>query len=324
MNHLLQSQIIKEYNLLLVGMKLLDSHFGTEIYLAQTGEGKYIVKKTPPGAGRYEREGNVTSFLTERGLPVGRLLPAKDGAYAVSGDGYQFTVQAYIEGETWAVNTAPDWFLDESARLLGRIHTVLRDYEPLPVHFDADFFSAEEVRRKKQYLSSQLNACADDETCPELRGQIKHAERILSFAIDAAKFTYANSHGDYYIGQFIAKDRHVSVIDWSSACFLPVCIELMMSYVYAEPLCANGEINGARLIKYIQKYEAHSGIKLSREELALMPYAFYHHQYLTNYTPPFRDVPESYRVIADLVNNTLDWLYEHVEQLSKELSKATL
>jgi len=324
MKHLLQSQIIKEYSLPLVGMALLDSHFGTEIFLAQTGAGKYIVKKTPPDAARYEREGRVTAFLAERGLPVGRLLPTKDGAYVVSGDGYQCTVQAYIEGDTWAVNTAPDWLQDESARMLGRIHTVLYDYEPLPIHFTAGFFAADAVRGKMAYLSGLLHENNDKAACMELREQIKHAERLLPFAIDATKLTYAKSHGDYYIGQLITKDRRVSVIDWSSACSLPVCIELMTSYIYADPSCAAGSISGTNLIKYIREYEAHSAVQLRCEDWALMPYVFYHHQYMTNYTPPFRDVPESYQAISTRINHTLGWLYEHAEQLSKELSAATL
>ena len=41
---------------------------------------------------------------------------------------------------------------------------------------------------------------------------------------------------------------------------------------------------------------------------------------MCNYRPDeFADIPDSYKAIAELINNFLNWLYDNVEELSKQL-----
>ena len=44
---------------------------------------------------------------------------------------------------------------------------------------------------------------------------------------------------------------------------------------------------------------------------------------MCNYRPDeLADIPDSYKAIAKLINNFLNWLYDNVEELSKELLKS--
>ncbi len=51
-----------------------------------------------------------------------------------------------------------------------------------------------------------------------------------------------------------------------------------------------------------------------------LAYVFYFWHCMCNYRPDeLADIPDSYKAIAKLINNFLNWLYEHVDELSKQL-----
>jgi len=119
---------------------LIDSHFGTEIYGLFTGTGRYILKSFPPYMKSAKNEGSITDYLYNKCLNVARFLKTRDNLYYVEIDECIITIQEHIAGTTFQLNSAPDWFLDESARLLGKINSVLSSYEGLPLRFGQDFF----------------------------------------------------------------------------------------------------------------------------------------------------------------------------------------
>lgn len=312
--------INRNYGLKIESIELIDSHFGTEIYLLQTDLNKYIVKTIPVNCKDLQNEGYITEFLCDKGISVAKILKTNKGEYSVRTKKMQFHIQNYIEGITLSVNTAPDWFMEKSAQTLGRIHSILKDYEVLERSFDDDFFNVLHIMSKKDFLLNLLDSkeAKKDETMAfDIKEQIKHADKIASFKIIPQNLTYSNSHGDYYIGQIITKDESFTVIDWSSACCLPICIEVIMSYTFADPYCSNGNIDIHRLKEYIKQYSQY--FALSDYDLKIMPYLFYWHQFLTNYTPPFSVVPEGYKAVSKLINNLMNWLYENVDKLSNEL-----
>lgn len=309
------------YDLKILNIKLLDSHFGTEIFKIDTDKGKYIVKTLPLHMTISENEGLITEYLYNNGIKVARQLKSRCGEYVVKTADVQLTVQDFIEGETFAVNTAPDWFMKKSAEALGRINLLLRDYGELPIKFDKDFFSVETAIHKKQHFENELakaekvgNQCI----IPLWREQIRHLDRIASFNIDTSKLTYVNSHGDYHIGQAIARDNDITIIDWASACRLPVCLEVITSYVFASPSCHEGVIDADGLLNYICIYTKH--FPLSQYDITAMPYILYFWHCVCNYSPDeFADIPQSYKAIAELISKLLDWLYDHVDELSKSI-----
>ena len=316
------TQLIRDnYSLYIEELKLIESHFGTDIYLLHTDHHKYIVKALPLDFKTLENEGYITEFLYSKRIPVPKLLKNNQGDYIIRTDKMQFHIQDFIEGSTLAVNTAPDWFLKKSAQTLGKIQNALKDYITLKRTFDADFFDISAINRKRDYLNNLLTtkeAKTNEIMKTEIMEQIKHAEMLSTFNINTSKLTYSNSHGDYYIGQIITKDELLTVIDWSSVCCLPICIEAIMSYSFADPACEKGNINVLRLKEYIKDYS--DFMVLSDYDKHIMPYLFYWHLFLTNYSPPFSHVPEGYKKISELINNLLNWLYKNVDDLSSELS----
>lgn len=310
------------YNLDVSTLTLLDSHFGTEIYAADDGMKRYIVKTLPLYFEHIDQEGPITAYLREYGLNVARILKSQDGSYVVRTPEFQLTVQEYIEGETLALNSAPKWFMQKSAEYLGKTVMLLKDYGPLPMRFGQDFFAADGVKKKlAEYASGLENARKNGEwnVVPIWEEQIRHLKRILSVHIEPDKLTYANSHGDFHIGQAIVNDEDLTVIDWSSACRLPICLEVATSYVFASPDCRDGSIDAEGLYRYLRCFTEY--FPLSAYDVKGMPYVLYFWHCLCNYRPDeMMDIPESYKPFAELISRLLNWLYGHVDALSEELS----
>lgn len=318
-----QHIIEDNFNLKVFYMEPLDKHFGTEIYLINTDAGKYIVKVMPLYIENAKNEGMLTEYLYNHGLNVARFLKSKEDIYVVKTSEFQFTVQQFIEGESLSVNTAPDWFMSKSADFLGQTALLLKDYEGLSLRFGKEFFSTKTVRRKMwQYKKelAQAKKARTMNTAPIWEELIRHLKRISKFHIDTKKLTYANSHGDYHIGQAIIHNNDFTVVDWSSACRLPICLEVITSYVFSSPTCAEGIIDADGLKKYIQQFT--EKFPLTECDIKAMPYVLYFWHCMCNYRPDeLSDIPESYKSIAKLINNFLNWLYDNVEELSEQLIK---
>jgi len=318
----MNKQLIEShYDLFVLKLTLLDSHFGTDIYLLDTPEGRYITKVMPLYFENVNTEGFVTEYLFDHGLKVARLLRSRDGNYVVKMNDFQFTIQEYIEGETLAINTAPEWFMEKSAEYLGRATFLLKDYNQLPIRFGKDFFSVETAIKKKQLYEKELITAISAENHEVIslwEEQIRHLNRIAAFDINTDKLTYANSHGDYHIGQIIVKNSDITVIDWTSACRLPVCLDIITSYVFASPTCAEGAIDAEGLKKYIGSYAKY--FPITEYDIKAMPYVLYFWHCICNYRPDeLSSIAQSYQPIANLVYSVLNWLYDHVEELVDEL-----
>ncbi len=315
--------IERSYPLHVTRLQLLDRHFGTEIYALTADTGKYLVKALPLAFDDVYREGPITEFLAARGLRVARLLKNKNGDFVTAANTYRFTVQEFIEGNTLPVNGAPDWFLEASAEFLGRTVQVLWEYEPLPLRFGEAFFAPENARRRLREYEREL-AEAREAGCtaeiPLWEEQIRHLGRISEFRIQTDRLTYANSHGDYHIGQAIVQDRSLTVVDWSSACRLPLCFEVVTSYVFASPSCADGAIDAAGLRRYIRTFAKH--VPLTTYDVQAMPYVLYFWHTMCNYRPnEYAALADSYRPIARLIRALLNDLFHRADTLASELSE---
>lgn len=315
--------IENNFNLKVSDIQLLDKHFGTELYLINTDIGKYIVKVLPLYMENVKNEGELTEYLYNHGLKVARFMKSKEDTYVVKTHEYQFTVQQFIDGESLSVNTAPDWFISKSADFLGQTALLLNDYEGLSLRFGKDFFSTKTVRRKMwQYKKELVRAkkVNNMDAIPVWEEQIRHLKKILKFHIDTKKLTYANSHGDYHIGQAIIHNNDFTVVDWSSACRLPICLDVITSYVFSSPTCAEGKIDADELKKYIRQFT--EKFTLTEYDIKAMPYVLYFWHCMCNYRPDeLVDIPDSYKAIAKLINNLLNWLYDNVDELSEQLKK---
>ena len=95
----------------------------------------------------------------------------------------------------------------------------------------------------------------DAEIAADLRWRIGLMERFPAWQFDLSRLTLRNTHGDYFISQFLCEnDRLTAVIDWTTACVHPVIWELMRSFVYAAPCCAEDMIDRSLLDRCIDAY----------------------------------------------------------------------
>lgn len=162
----MNAQLIESnYDMKVSNMRLLDEHFGTEIYLINADTPKYIVKVMPLHFENIENEGLLTEFLYHCGHKVAQLLKSRGGKYVIKTPEFQFTVQEYIEGKTLPINSAPKWFLNKSADFLGKTTLALKDYAPLPLRFGRDFLPL--IRRSKR--SSSISTNLKRRKSPEIR-----------------------------------------------------------------------------------------------------------------------------------------------------------
>ena len=146
----------------------------------------------------------------------------------------------------------------ESAELLGQIHRVLQNYPALPEGIGAGFFARMTPQRALRSYRDTLTIAeqrGDDKTAAELVWRIGLMERFPAWEFDLDRLTRRNTHGDYFISQFLCADGHLTaVIDWTTACVHPVIWELMRLFVYSAPCCAAGQIDDRLLARYVDAY----------------------------------------------------------------------
>lgn len=304
---------------------LLDSHFGTDIFLAETEIGKYIVKKLPIYMSNVKNEGKVTDYLRKSGIKVPYFLKLKNGACNLVVNDFQITVQEFIEGCPLPLNEATDSFLKTQIELLGKINNALVDFEGLPLRFGKNFFTKRNVKKKLKGYQKELKKVIATNNCIDVvlkyEEQIKHLKKVATFKIDTRKLTYLNSHGDYNIRQIVIDKDELSVVDWTSACKLPICLEIASSYAFASPKCADGSVDSNDLIEYIRTYTKYC--KLSEYDLECLPYVFYFWHTMCNYHPN-ETIAENYNNLATLICNLQNWLYNNSDSLSATLRKSGL
>ena len=167
-------------------------------------------------------------------------------------------MQRRLAGVTPAWNTASEALLMDSARILGKIHRALREYPPLPEGIGPGFFRYMTPRRAlESYRHSLEIAMGRGEMgiAEDLRWRMKLAGEMAAPDFDLSRLTLCNTHGDYFISQFLCENGRLSaVIDWTTACVHPAVWEIMRSFVYAAPCCREGKVDAALLERFISAY----------------------------------------------------------------------
>lgn len=250
----------KHYNLDVVSIEKTAVGAGSDTYFVNCQKGKYVAKfPSVSEINNPEAEPKLCEYLFQNGISVCRFIKNNDGTYVTADENGQiFHVQKFIDGTMYDWNTAPDWLLKESAETIGKIHTVLKDYNGLPTGIGADFFkymTPENALRSYENTLETARKNGDTEIESDLLYRIELMKRFPKYSFDMDKLSCNATHGDYFISQLICGDRKINaVIDWTTACVHPVVWEIMRSYVYAVPECADGKINIDNLAEYFKRY----------------------------------------------------------------------
>ena len=257
---MLERLLREQYGLSLRHARRAAEGAGSGTWFLRCGEGEYVMKfPAASGINHPEEEPRLCAFLRAQGIPACDFLKNRAGG-CLSRDaaGRVFTVQRRLPRLTPEWNSASEALLMESAELLGKIHCVLRAYPALPEGIGAGFFAGMTPQRALASYRCSLAVAVrlgDTESAEELRWRIDRMERFPAWMFDLSRLTLRNTHGDYFISQFLCRDgRLTAVIDWTAACVHPVVWELMRSFVYSAPCCADGRIDRPLLARYVRAY----------------------------------------------------------------------
>jgi len=250
----------QEYGIKALSIEQMTTGVGGDTYKASDDSAAYIVKLADTNKMNHpEIEPDICNYLLEKKIPVSKFLKNKSGDYVSLYDDKRVShVQSFVEGKVFYMNSVPDWFMEQSPVLLGRIHNALQDYKKLPVGIGEDFFKYMTPQNAKQsYINSyeKANTIGDCEILEDLDFRIKFLDKIVNWTFDVDKLTCCNSHGDYTVNQIICGDGKINaVIDWTSACVHPVIWEITRSFYLAEPTCGDGNLDETKFKEYVRRY----------------------------------------------------------------------
>ena len=151
----------------------------------------------------------------------------------------------------------------------------------LPLNDLSYLFSKEIFEKsieKHQELLKIINDKDDEETLKikrDLEEKINMIKEISeeNIFINTKKLTIKNTHGDFNVLQFIYKNDHInSVIDFVSACRMPIVWELIRSYSYIDKNVKNGIFNLDTFTDYIKEFNKY--VKLNKYDLKYMSYIY--------------------------------------------------
>lgn len=281
---------------------------------------------------KVKNECKINYFLKERDIPTTEFYKTLNGEYLWEYKNHVFHLQPYIDGKTYKMNTAPEWLMDDSAIFLGKIHKALMEYPKLEVEFGEKFFNEWNVNN---FIKSYENMIEESRNIKDEKIKLKIIDdlkfkldilpKIANIKFEYNKFTVSNSHGDYSIMQIICNIKEINkIIDFTGACCLPICWEVIRSYTYADPKCINGnEIDIENLKRYIKLYIKYN--TLSPYDIKMMPYLYYcqltrskfgYKEYISNHTSNKEELLQ----FAFWRTNMCRWLDKNVDLLSYELA----
>lgn len=274
-----------------------------------------------------DKEPLINSTLLKKGIPVSKFYKTKSGEYLLEYLGHTFHLQSFIKGEVLKANTAPKWFMKESAEMLGKIHKELVEFPCLSSGIGKEFFDfvTPEVAKISYEKSLDMAMKYDEkQNIIDLKYRIKLLDKIENIKLEMDRFTYKNTHGDYFISQIICGENSINaIIDFTSACVHPACWEVIRSYSYADPNCIDGKIECNNLIEYVEDYMKHSN--LNNYDIKMMGYLYYYQLSLSDYFSQYYESENSNRNIlchyAHWSTMLCRWFEDNIEDLTSKLGK---
>ena len=202
----------------------------------------------------------------------------------------------------------------------------------LPLNDLSYLFSKEIFEKsieKHQELLKVINDKDDEETLKIKRDLEEKINMIKDISeenifIDTKKLTIKNTHGDFNVLQFIYKNNHInSVIDFVSACRMPVVWELIRSYSYIDKNVKNGIFNLDTFTDYIKEFNKY--VKLNDYDLKYMSYIYLIQLLSSTYGyKEYINNNENIELLefAHFRTNICKYLFNNAENISNRLLKS--
>ncbi len=231
-NEAIKKVILKKYGIVITEINKLNR--GSANLYSLNG-GQYILKEFQSKYTReeIEKEIRIINHLKKDNIPVPEYILTIDNQYSFIYKNKVITLQKYIKGYTIESNTATYKQMIESATYLGKIVKSLETFDG-------------KLQISKDTIINDLN------------DKIFMIEKIKSNSNlnELEKLSIKNTHGDYSVLQFIYEDDKIkSIIDFVSACKMPIVWEIIRSYSYIDKEAKNNKISLTHLIDYVKGFQ---------------------------------------------------------------------
>ena len=306
----------------------MKSGVSSSCYHLLTNKGEFILKSIEKNFMNYPyNEFNVHGILESENIPVSKFYPTINGEFVLNHEDNTYHLQSFIKGEIYRPNTSPQWLLDESPIMLGRIQKAMDKIPKLPNGIGEEFFKnlTPQTARLSYLETLKLSEARNDiNVINDINYRISILDVIKKVSFEVSKLTCKNTHGDYFISQLICGRNSISaVIDFTSACVHPICWEVIRSYSFADVKCAEGNIDIKNLKKYVDNFLKYG--ELSDYDLKIMPYLYFYQLVVSNYFNQYYLSNNLNKLLlleyAHFSTNLCRWFEFNVDKLSNELSK---
>lgn len=249
------------------------------------------------------REANLLEFLSNTDIPVTQFYKTVDNEFIFHYQNHIICLEEYIEGQSYGYDDLPHNLLPKVGRMLGKLHNSLKDYY-LPIDMSDKWlasFSAEKVMAQYDTLIDIAKNKSYDRNVVRIIDYLQYKKQLAIRCEEYKKYyngvTYCSTHGDYQGCQLIFNDEEIkAVIDFSSACSLPVTWEIMRSFIQSSKQCrSSATVDIDAFCSYVREYMKFSN--LTRADMISMPYVYlfqlarskYGYPQYLNYDSPDRE-----------------------------------
>ena len=269
----------EEYGINVTNIKIINRG-SANIYSLNNDQ--YILKEFQSKYTKEEIEKEITiiNHLKKDDIKVPSYIKTINDTYYSLYKDKVIIIQKFIEGYTLNRNEGNYEQTIECAEVYGMIVKSLESLNILLPLNDLSF-SKENLTKgiEKHQKLLELIDDKDDEETLKIKKNLEEKMDMLkdiskkNIFIDTKKLTIKNTHGDFNVLQFIYKNNHInSVIDFVSACKMPVVWELIRSYSYIDKDVKNGIFNLDTLTDYIKEFNKY--VKLNDYDLKYMSYIY--------------------------------------------------
>ena len=269
----------EEYGINVTNIKIINRG-SANIYSLNNDQ--YILKEFQSKYTKEEIEKEITiiNHLKKDDIKVPSYIKTINDTYYSLYKDKVIIIQKFIEGYTLNRNEGNYEQTIECAEVYGMIVKSLESLNILLPLNDLSF-SKENLTKgiEKHQKLLELIDDKDDEETLKIKKNLEEKMDMLkdiskkNIFIDTKKLTIKNTHGDFNVLQFIYKNNHInSVIDFVSACKMPVVWELIRSYSYIDKDVKNGIFNLDTFTDYIKEFNKY--VKLNDYDLKYMSYIY--------------------------------------------------
>lgn len=253
-------------------------------YYLMNGKHKFFMKEFQEkiNSTELEREIDVCSFLTKKGLQTSKFVKNKQGENICGYKGKCISIQEFIEGQTYEMYELPENLLFLSGKYLGIINRYMSELDEFELSFHDEWLNSwsneKEIAKIQKLFNERCNDINED-VLQKIKEDFEFKTKVLSHMDGYAKRFLGsykcNSHGDYSLLQLLFDKGEVkAVIDFASVCCLPPTWEIIRSYTYAASECRKGDkINYVKFKKYLDEYLKEN--KIPRKDIILMPSLYF-------------------------------------------------